>query len=31
MGDVNRSLTLDGSEQGFATTRVDALLGWARK
>jgi NADH-quinone oxidoreductase subunit B len=34
MGNVNggsRSLTLEGSEQGFATTRVDALLGWARK
>jgi NADH-quinone oxidoreductase subunit B len=31
MGDVTRSLTLEGSEQGFATTRVDALLGWARK
>jgi NADH-quinone oxidoreductase subunit B len=31
MGDVSRSLTLEGSEQGFATTRVDALLGWARK
>jgi len=31
MGDVNRSLTVTGSEQGFATTRVDALLGWARK
>jgi NADH-quinone oxidoreductase subunit B len=31
MGDVNRSLTLAGNEQGFATTRVDALLGWARK
>jgi NADH-quinone oxidoreductase subunit B len=31
MGDVNRSLTLEGTEQGFATTRVDALLGWARK
>jgi NADH-quinone oxidoreductase subunit B len=30
MGNV-RSLTLEGSEQGFATTRVDALLGWARK
>jgi len=28
---VNRSLTLQGNEQGFATTRVDALLGWARK
>jgi NADH-quinone oxidoreductase subunit B len=31
MGDVNRSITLDASEQGYATTRVDALLGWARK
>ncbi len=31
MGDLTRSLTLEGSEQGFATTRVDALLGWARK
>lgn len=31
MGDMNRSLTLAGNEQGFATTRVDALLGWARK
>jgi NADH-quinone oxidoreductase subunit B len=31
MGDVTRSLTLEGSEHGFATTRVDALLGWARK
>jgi NADH-quinone oxidoreductase subunit B len=31
MGDVNRSLTVEGSEQGFATTKVDALLGWARK
>jgi NADH-quinone oxidoreductase subunit B len=30
MGNV-RSLTLEASEQGFATTRVDALLGWARK
>ena len=28
--DTGRS-TLEGSEQGFATTRVDALLGWARK
>jgi NADH-quinone oxidoreductase subunit B len=26
-----RSLILDGNEQGFATTRLDALLGWARK
>jgi NADH-quinone oxidoreductase subunit B len=31
MGDVTHSMTLDASEQGFATTRVDALLGWARK
>jgi NADH-quinone oxidoreductase subunit B len=33
MGDIDpaNSLTLHGSEQGFATTRVDALLGWARK
>lgn len=33
MGDMtpSRQLTLDGNEQGFATTRVDALLGWARK
>jgi NADH-quinone oxidoreductase subunit B len=31
MGDLSRSLTVTGSEQGFATTKVDALLGWARK
>jgi NADH-quinone oxidoreductase subunit B len=33
MGDVSdtRSVVLHGSEQGFATTRADALLGWARK
>ena len=33
MGDLTptRSLVLDGNEHGFATTRVDALLGWARK
>jgi NADH-quinone oxidoreductase subunit B len=31
MADAIRSLTLSGSEQGCATTRVDALLGWARK
>src|ERR1700692_673768 len=34
MGGLNqgtRSLVLDGNETGFATTRVDALLGWARK
>jgi NADH-quinone oxidoreductase subunit B len=24
-------MTLEASEQGFATTKVDALLGWARK
>ena len=28
---ATRTLALDGNEQGFATTRVDALLGWARK
>ena len=33
MGDMSagRSVVLEGSEQGFALTRVDALLGWARK
>jgi NADH-quinone oxidoreductase subunit B len=31
MSGGSRSLTLEGAEQGFATTRVDALLGWARK
>ena len=25
------SVTLSGDEQGFATTRLDALVGWARK
>ncbi len=30
-GGGSQSLTIEGSEQGFATTRVDALLGWARK
>jgi len=30
MGEL-RKVTLEGSEQGFATTRLDALLGWARK
>jgi NADH-quinone oxidoreductase subunit B len=29
--DESRSVVLDGNEQGFATTRLDALLGWARK
>jgi NADH-quinone oxidoreductase subunit B len=28
---MSRTLALSGSEHGFATTRVDALLGWARK
>jgi NADH-quinone oxidoreductase subunit B len=27
----SRSLVLTGNETGFATTKVDALLGWARK
>jgi NADH-quinone oxidoreductase subunit B len=31
MSSQTSSLTLQGSEQGFATTRIDALLGWARK
>ncbi len=31
MGELNRTVTLEGSEAGFATTKVDALLGWARK
>jgi NADH-quinone oxidoreductase subunit B len=31
MGNMNRTVTLDGNEQGFATSKVDALLGWARK
>jgi NADH-quinone oxidoreductase subunit B len=26
-----RSIAIAGNEQGFATTRLDALLGWARK
>jgi NADH-quinone oxidoreductase subunit B len=30
MGNVT-TVTVEGSEHGFATTRVDALLGWARK
>ena len=28
---VTRQVILEGSEAGFATTRLDALLGWARK
>lgn len=31
MGELNRTVTLDGSESGFATTKFDALLNWARK
>ena len=33
MGDMSeaRSVVVDGNEQGFGLTRVDALLGWARK
>ncbi len=31
MGEVTRQVTLEGSQTGFATTRLDALLGWARK
>jgi NADH-quinone oxidoreductase subunit B len=27
----SRQVVLDGNETGFATTRLDALLGWARK
>jgi hypothetical protein len=31
MVDASRSMALVGKEQGFAATRLDALLGWARK
>jgi len=31
MGEMRRTVTIEGSEHGFATTRLDALLGWARK
>lgn len=32
MGEVNqRTAVIEGSEQAFATTKMDALLGWARK
>ena len=31
MGELNRSVTLEGSESGFATTKLDALLNWSRK
>jgi NADH-quinone oxidoreductase subunit B len=30
-GGGNRIIALEGSETGFATTKLDALLGWARK
>jgi NADH-quinone oxidoreductase subunit B len=28
---MNRSITISGDEHGFATTRLDAMLAWARK
>lgn len=31
MGDVKKQITLEGSEQGFATTKFQDLLAWARK
>ena len=31
MGDLRRSEVLEGSEQGFVTTKFEAVLGWARK
>mgnify|MGYP002345151025 FL=1 len=31
MGEVNRSIVLEGNETGFATTKFDSLLNWARK
>jgi NADH-quinone oxidoreductase subunit B len=31
MGDVKGQIVLEGSEQGFATTKLDSLLAWARK
>lgn len=31
MGEVTRQVALTGGDQGFATTKFDALLGWARK
>lgn len=31
MGEMTETRVLQGSEQGFATTRVDAVLNWARK
>src|SRR5207245_4328375 len=30
-GSGNRIIALEGSESGFATTKLEALLGWARK
>ncbi len=31
MGEVNRTITLSGDQNGFATTKLDDVLGWARK
>jgi NADH-quinone oxidoreductase subunit B len=31
MGEEPRTVTVMGNEQGYATTRLDALVGWARK
>jgi NADH-quinone oxidoreductase subunit B len=31
MGEITTTRVLEGSEQGFATTRADALLNWAKK
>ena len=31
MATQTQTRVLEGSEQGFATTKLDALLGWARK
>ena len=31
MGEVTSVRVLEGAERGFATTRLDALLGWAKK
>lgn len=31
MGELTQTRVIDGSEQGFATTKLDALLNWARK
>ena len=31
MGEMSRKVVIEGSQQGFATTRFDALLNWAQK